>query len=160
MILFLSKKVHLVHAWNICVQRKYNNTNRGIKGQVIQQDKLGLELCWVLQERLKEALPGVCLSRDGLMKKKNIFVGKNTTSLTSPGQSSWILVDQSIAEATSQMSYTVRKVSVMTCKQSSADCAGVKEEVVLALPGLHLQEQKNTPLAANMGHRNYMNHGS
>ena len=40
---------------------------RGIKGQVIQ-DKLGMELCSVLQERPKEAFPGVRLSRDGLMK--------------------------------------------------------------------------------------------
>ncbi|CAL8301753.1 unnamed protein product [Arctogadus glacialis] len=34
----------------------------------VQEEKLGLQLRWVLEDRLKEALPGVCLSRDGLMK--------------------------------------------------------------------------------------------
>ncbi|XP_056456844.1 uncharacterized protein LOC130390754 isoform X1 [Gadus chalcogrammus] len=34
----------------------------------LQEEKLGLQLRWVLEDRLREALPGVCLSRDGLMK--------------------------------------------------------------------------------------------
>ena len=46
----------------------FYNSDRRIKVQVIQQEKLGLQLRWVLEDRLREALPGVCLSRDGLMK--------------------------------------------------------------------------------------------
>ncbi|CAL8307037.1 unnamed protein product [Arctogadus glacialis] len=42
---------------------KYGESN-----SVSTTEKLGLQLRWVLEDRLREALPGVCLSRDGLMK--------------------------------------------------------------------------------------------
>ena len=121
------------NAWNNCIDEiLLFNMRRGIKGQVFQQDKPGLELHWLLQGRLREALPSMFLPREEVIKDPQsqrwsplwamLLTSRERRGLAGGakrfhlpwGQSPQLPVEQPDTKAIYEASYEGRKVSVST----------------------------------------------